>query len=343
MIEAEHYLYERYHGQRGGRSPLLTLYYGVKPAMPRRLQLSLRRAYARRQAAREFPAWPFEPVLVSRWEEELRELVRAAGGPVAVPSPWPSPNRFACVLTHDVEGPLGIANIERVLEVEAGHGLVSSWNFVAEWYDIPEGTFELIRSAGCEVGLHGIKHDGRLFGSRARFEAELPRIRRYARAWGVDGFRSPATGRNADWMHELPVLYDSSFPDTDPFEPQPGGCCSILPFSFGNVIELPITLVQDHTLFTILGERTPRLWVEKTDWIERHHGLVNLITHPDYLADPELLDIYDSFLDDLRRRERCWHALPRDVARWWRGRDSDPRATVVWASLGDDGELVLDF
>jgi peptidoglycan/xylan/chitin deacetylase (PgdA/CDA1 family) len=358
-FDAEHYLYERYHGTGGGRSPLLSLYYGIKPALPRPLQLALRRAYASRQAAREFPAWPLEPILVSRQEAELRAAVRASDDAV-VPmlNYWPNRKRSACVLTHDVEGPRGIANIERVLELENRYGFVSSWNFVAEWYDIPDGTFEMITDGGGEIGLHGIKHDGRLFQSRGHFEADLPKIREYAAAWEVDGFRSPATGRNAEWIHELPVRYDSSFPDSDPFEPQPGGCCSIFPFNFGPVVELPITLVQDHTLFAILRERSPRLWIYKSNWIELHHGLINLITHPDYLTNPRLLEVYAEFLAHLRTLQDCWHALPREVARWWRTRDwfvryggeqgpwtvgPDERgATVALVSLGPYGELVLE-
>jgi peptidoglycan/xylan/chitin deacetylase (PgdA/CDA1 family) len=357
--DAEHFLYERYQGEPRNRSRPLALYYALKPVMPRRLQLALRRAYAPRQAAREFPRWPIEPMLIDRREAELRDLVLASGMDAApIVNYWPSRKRFACVLTHDLEGRQGIENIERVLEVEQRHGFVSSWNFVAEWYDIPDGTFDLVRSCGCEVGLHGIKHDGRLFQSRAHFESDLPKIRAYARAWAVDGFRSPATGRNAEWMHELPVAYDSSFPDSDPFEPQPGGCCSIFPFWFGDVVELPITLLQDHTLFQILGERSIDHWVHKSEWIAAHHGLVNLITHPDYLKDAELLDLYESFLVHLRAQTGCWHALPREVAAWWRARAplrcevadggprivgaEEPRATVAWARLRDDGELVLE-
>jgi hypothetical protein len=358
-FDADEYLCERYHPGRRNRSPLLSLYYALKPAMPRRLQLALRRAYAPRQAAREFPAWPIEPLLVDRQEAELIALVLASGtDAVPIVNYWPWRKRFACVLTHDVEGSRGIENIEPVLEIERRHGFVSSWNFVAEWYDIPAGVFDLLRANGCEVGLHGIRHDGRLFRSRARFESDLPKLRAYARAWDVDGFRSPATGRNAEWMHELPVAYDSSFPDTDPFEPQPGGCCSIFPFWFGDVVELPITLPQDHTLFEILRERSIGHWVHKSEWIAAHRGLVTLITHPDYLADSELLDLYESFLVYLRSREGCWHALPREVAAWWRSRaplrcdasdggtriigGEEPRATVAWAQLSDGGKLTIE-
>ena len=55
------------------------------------------------------------------------------------------------------------------------------------------GTFEQVRTASCEVGLHGIKHDGKLFSGRASFEADLPLIHRYLEEWSAVGFRSPAT------------------------------------------------------------------------------------------------------------------------------------------------------
>ena len=119
----------------------------------------------------------------------------------------------------------------------------------------PPGCSTKLRASGCEVGLHGIKHDGKLFESRAQFESNLPKIHFYLEKWDVLGFRSPATRRDSRWMHELDCLYDSSFPDTDPFEPQAGGCCSIFPFMFGDVVELPITLLQDHTLLEILRRR----------------------------------------------------------------------------------------
>jgi peptidoglycan/xylan/chitin deacetylase (PgdA/CDA1 family) len=265
---------------------------------------------------------------------------------------WPLAHRFAFVLTHDVEGPAGIERVEPVLEVERKHGFVSSWNFVAEDYPIPPGTFERLRAAECEIGLHGITHDGKLFQSRARFAHDLPKIHAYLQEWDAAGFRSPATHRRAEWMRELGCLYDSSFPDTDPFEPQSGGCCSILPFMFGETVELPITLVQDHTLLEILRERTPRLWTQKSEWVIANGGLINLITHPDYLDTPERLRLYDDFLTFLAGTMGGWHALPREVARWWRMRarldcvqtpegpvivgEHDGRARIVWARLSGE-------
>jgi hypothetical protein len=173
--------------------------------------------------------------------------------------------------------------------------------------------------------------------------------------WDVAGFRSPATGRNAAWMHELPVGYDSSFPDSDPFEPQSGGCCSIMPFFFGDVVELPITLTQDHTVFEILRSPGIELWRRKTEWLTANHGLVNIIVHPDYVVEQRNLDRYEAFLAYLAEHDDGWHALPRDVARWWRDRDGLSiaaggevagstafGATVAYASERD-GRLVVEL
>ena len=348
-------LNERYIGPTT-RSRKLDLYYALKPLMPRKLQLALRRAYAPRQAQRAFPAWPFEPSLV---EHRRRRAARGAPGERAgAPADRQLLARaqaLRVLLTHDVEGPAGRRERHAGHRARARYGFTSCWNFVAEWYPIPDGLFDEVRASGCEIGLHGILHDGKLFSSRESFEANLPKIREYGERWGTVGFRSPATHRNADWMHELPAEYDSSFPDSDPFEPQPGGCCSIMPFFFGDVVELPLTMMQDHTMFEILREPGIDRWVEKADWITRHHGLVNLNVHPDYVVEQRYLDRYEAFLEYLaERRDAAWHALPRDAARWWRQREglsisasgeirgaSDEQATVAFVRE-HEGHLVIE-
>jgi peptidoglycan/xylan/chitin deacetylase (PgdA/CDA1 family) len=314
-------LEERYRPRSEGRSLPMRAYYNVKPLMPRSLQLALRRRYAKRQARVEFPRWPIEPILVERRQAALRaELDRS--GAAAVPSiaPWPDGHRFAAILTHDVEGPAGVAKVRRVMELERRHGFRSSWNFVGDWYPIEAGLFDHIRSLGFEIGLHGIKHDCKLFESRSTFEAELPEIHRRLAEWGAAGFRAPATHRNPLWQEELGAAYDTSFPDTDPFEPVGGGCCSILPFFFGEMVELPITLVQDHTLWEILRQDTIDLWTRKSDWIAANGGLINPIIHPDYLDTPARLRMYEEFLEYLAAQTGGWHALAAEVAAWWRQR-----------------------
>lgn len=330
-------LFERYVGRDGeARTPaVLRVYYDLRPYIPRRMQIALRRLYARRQARRPFPRWPIEPVLVDHQHAELRRRLPEHGERgVPLVNFWPGDHRFAFVLTHDVEGTAGVENIARVLEVEQRHGCVSSWNFCAEEYPIADGTFELVRRAGGEIGLHGIDHQCKLFSSRDRFQRELPRIHRYMREWDVVGFRSPAMHRNADWMSELGCLYDSSYPDTDPFEPQPGGCCSIFPFFNGDLVELPVTLAQDHTLFDILRRQDIEPWKVKAEWIADNHGLVNVIVHPDYMLTEERLGLYEQLIVYLRGLSGGWHALPRDVAGWWKHRE---RLSV---ETGPDGDAV---
>jgi peptidoglycan/xylan/chitin deacetylase (PgdA/CDA1 family) len=340
------------------RSRLLNPYYAVKPMLPRSVQLALRRMFARHQARRRFPAWPIETLRVDELKNRFRaELQDTGSDRIAFLNFWPERRRFALILTHDVEGPRGVENIPRVLEVERRYGLRSSWNFVAEDYAIDPGVFGQLRAAGCEIGLHGLHHDGLLFADRSRFLAQLPRIQEVMREWDVVGFRSPATHREAAWMNELGCLYDSSFPDTDPFEPQPDGCCSIWPFFFGELVELPITMAQDHTLFEVLRDRSIGRWVQKGDWLATNHGLVNVLVHPDYLIDDGRLELYDQLLAYLTQLVGAWHVLPRDVASWWRRRSrlrqadpahpadeptEGPRATVAYARREGE-EIVFDI
>ena len=100
-------------------------------------------------------------------------------------------------------------------------------------YEVPESVLMDLANRGCEVGIHGLYHDGRDLESARMLQERLPEMVRYAQQWGAGGFRSPATQRGWDLIAALPFDYDSSYPDTDPFEPQGGGCCSWLPFMNG--------------------------------------------------------------------------------------------------------------
>ena len=115
----------------------------------------------------------------------------------------------------------------------------------------------------------------------------------------------------------------------------------------GDLVELPYTLPQDHTLFTLLRHRTPSLWIEQAERIEQMHGLIQCVSHPDagYLGDGDKLALYREFLEAMRERRDVWHALPREVAEWWRGRDAgtDERiraGTVVLSGAGLDADFV---
>ena len=121
-------------------------------------------------------------------------------------------------------------------------------------------------------------------------------------------------------MPTLGFDYDSSYPDTDPFEPDGGGCCTWLPFFNGDTVELPITLTQDHTLFDLLGHRDATLWIEKARFLRQRGGMALVLTHSDYVGNPYLLDSYRRLLDEFADDSTAWKALPRDVSAWWRRR-----------------------
>jgi hypothetical protein len=244
-----------------------------------------------------------------------------AGDAVPYLSVWPKGRSWALVLTHDVEGRTGYDNLEGLLQVELDAGYRSSWNFVPEnGYEVEPELVDDLHSRGFEIGVHGLYHDGRDVSSPAMRRRRLPLIRAYASRWQADGFRSPATLRSARLMPLLGFDYDSSYTDTAPYEPQPGGCCTWLPYMIEDMVELPITLTQDHTLYELLGHLDETHWLEKAHFLRQQGGMALVLTHPDYIGNPHLLDSYRRLLSEFADDSTAWKALPRDVSAWWRRR-----------------------
>jgi peptidoglycan/xylan/chitin deacetylase (PgdA/CDA1 family) len=296
-------------------------YYAVRPAMPRSSQIWVRRRFSSVQARARFPRWPIETALHDLYDLLLARLALVADEPVPWIAPWPRPYRWAMVLSHDVEHQLGYDKLQLLADIELALGYTSSWNFVPERdYEVETDRLDRLRTEGFEIGLHGLRHDGRDLESRATLERRLPAMRAHAERWGAVGFRSPATHRDWDLMPLLGVDYDSSSPDTDPYEPKSGGCCTWWPFFNRDLVELPITLTQDHTVFVILERRDDALWREKADFLRDRGGMALVLTHPDYMTEPKLVDLYRSFLTRYADDPTVWKARPRDVASWWRKR-----------------------
>ena len=201
-----------------------------------------------------FPRWPLETSLHDFYTWLFELIAGLTGTPVPYLDVWPDQRSWAMVLTHDVETAAGQQQVETLRGLERARGLRSSWNFVGERYEVDAGLVRALQEEGCEVGVHGLRHDGRDLASRRLMERRLPAMRQYAGQWGAVGFRSPGTQRHWDLMPRLGFEYDSSYSDTDPYEPQPGGCCTYLPYFNRDMVELPITMPQDHTLFAILQQ-----------------------------------------------------------------------------------------
>lgn len=334
--------------RRGLSSAKLNAFYRVKRFIPRPLQIRGRRMLIRHEGLPDFPLWPFERSVsqLLRFYAYCLLLVRGESQ-AEFRWFWPTSYRAAMILTHDVETAEGQLLAVQVADLEEAHGFRSSFN-LGGWYKIDPGVIRELTGRGFEIGIHGLRHDRTLFSSRPAFDAQRPELASLAVRLGAEGFRSPSTYRVFDWIGELPISYDGSIPHSDPFEPQPGGCCSLWPFFIGDVVELPYTLPQDYTLFTLLGHRSPALWLEQADRIVREYGLIHTISHPDreYLGDPRNRDRYREFLAALSERDEIWKPLPRELAAWWRLRDTAEadeqgvsRAVIRIGDAADEVEL----
>jgi hypothetical protein len=317
----ERFIFEKYLEGEASGGWKLKAYYALRPFIPRPVQLMLRKNYKAKQEARTFPRWPIETTVTDMVRETILKTANATGREeVFRLSMWPNGKKFAFVITHDVEWDSGLAIAPKLAEIEKRHGFTSSWNLVPERYPIDWKIVDGLRAQGFEIGVHGLKHDGKDLQSHRTFQSRLVKIHEYARQWGAVGFRSPATLRNLEWMPELRFEYDSSYFDTDPYEPQPGGCCSIWPFFIGDLLEMPMTMPQDHTLFEILGHKDIDVWKKKADWIAEQGGMILINVHPDYMNTDERLGFFEEFLTFMKGKEGMWHAQPKDVARWWKDR-----------------------
>jgi peptidoglycan/xylan/chitin deacetylase (PgdA/CDA1 family) len=345
----ERFLYEDY--VEDNAACMRRAYYALKPIIPRAIQILLRQRYAASQETERFPSWPIETRILDLVAGSVRNALEGNDrAPLFGIAPWPDGNRFAFCITHDIEWDAGLRRAPALLEVEQRVGVVSSWNLVPERYPIDWSIVKELRNAGSEIGIHGLKHDGRLFQSKRIFRRRLEKIGKYAEEWGAVGFRSPSCLRNAEWMKAMNFEYDSSFPDTDPYEPQPGGCCSVWPYFLGTMVELPLTMPQDHTLYEILGHTDLGVWDQKAGWLERVGGLVLVNVHPDYMTTDQRLRQYEDFLLRMKQRANMWHALPKEIARWWRDRDAsaleirdgEPEVTGPVAGRAAVAPLTLD-
>jgi hypothetical protein len=131
-----------------------------------------------------------------------------------------------------------------------------------------------------------------------------------------------------------------SVPNVAHLDPQRGGCCTVFPFFNGKLLELPVTLTQDYTLFHILKEYSIDLWKKQISLIRQRHGLIQVIIHPDYIIEKRARDVYTEllgYLADMRTKGETWIALPSEAARWWRLR-SKLRLVSEGDSLRIEGE-----
>ena len=339
------------------------LYYGLGPLLSVSVRKHLQQIRLRDWKDLQFPRWPVDASVDRLMRGVLAQVLKSRGGR-SIPFIWFWPEGAAscAMVTHDVEDEAGRDSCGALMDLDDEFGIKSSFQVVPEGrYDGALRLVETIRARGFEVNVHDLNHDGGLFRDKQTFLKRAERINWYARRFQSRGFRAGVMYRRQDWYDALEFSFDMSVPNVAHLEPQRGGCCTVMPYFVGRILELPLTTTQDYSLFHILGDYSTDLWFEQMGRIAEENGLMTLISHPDYLTTDRARQVYRDLLTELSGRRAAgdlWIALPSEVDRWWRDRHqmqlvpagdswdiegpSSSRARVAYARL-EDGACVYAF
>jgi hypothetical protein len=356
---------ERYVTMRAGLVERITrmhairsLYYLLRPLLGLQVRKHLQKISLKGWNRIPFPQWPVDFTVETLLEDTMR-LVLESSGLERVPFIWfwPEGAPSCAIMTHDVEGQRGRDFCTRLMDLDDAYGVKSAFQIVPERrYDVNDAFLDEFRQRGFEINVHDLNHDGQLFRDRQQFMERAARINEYGKAFRSRGFRAGVMYRRQEWFDALDFAYDMSVPNVAHLEPQRGGCCTVMPYFIGDLLEMPLTTIQDYSLFHILGDYSISIWQTQINQILDRHGLISFITHPDYLDEERPRAVYEDLLVYLRylKNERAvWMALPSDVERWWRSRSEMTlvrsgdawriegpdcaRARVAYAMLADDG------
>jgi hypothetical protein len=259
-------------------------------------------------------------------------------------------------MTHDVETEIGRDFCPALMDIDDSFGIKASFQVVPEErYSVQAEFLDLIRERRHELAVHDLNHDGHLYQSKEQFVGRAAKINAYGKKYKANGFRAAVLYRKQVWYDELKFEFDMSVPNVAHLDPQRGGCCTVMPYFIGNILEIPVTTIQDYTLFNILGDFSTRIWKQQTEIISRNFGLMSFIIHPDYVIKTRECAIYKELLQhlvELREKKSIWVTTPGEVNRWWRQRaqmrlvstpkgyvienPGDGRARIAFARLDGD-------
>jgi hypothetical protein len=317
---------ERYvaNGASAGFQRLMEAYYTVRPVLPVALRKHLQRIYLRGWRSLSFPNWPVDRT-VDNLCATLLLLSLRFHRVERIPFIWfwPEGTSSCIMMTHDIETASGRDFCPTLMNIDDSYGIKSSFQIVPEGrYTVSAALLHEIRRRGFEINIQDLNHDGRLFSTREGFLARVDVINSYARQFEVSGFRSAVLYRRQDWYDALNFSYDMSVPNVAHLDPQHGGCCTVMPYFVGKILELPVTTTQDYSLFHILNDYSLSLWSQQVRLIMEKNGLISFIVHPDYIRDTRPRRAYEALLSLITelRSDNVWIATPGEVNTWWRQR-----------------------
>jgi hypothetical protein len=363
---AENLRRERYVGggaATGWKSLQRKIYYAVRPLLGVAVRKHLQRRALKDWNKISFPQWPVDRT-VDRMFEKVLALSLKAHSVEKIPFIWfwPDGHKSCAIMTHDVEQLAGVHLCQQLMDMNDSFRIKSSFQLIPEKrYSLPSGFIDHVRQRGFEVNVHDLNHDGHLFDEKLEFLRRAAKINSYVTQYQARGFRAGMLYRNLDWLDSLAVSYDMTVPNVAHLDPQRGGCCTLMPYFVGKVLEIPLTTIQDYSLLHILHDYTTEIWEKQIAFIIEHHGLASFNIHPDYINTKESRELYSGLLTHLaalRSKGEVFVALPSEVDRWWRDRSqmklvndggvwkvdgpNSDRARVAFARF-EGGEIRYDY
>lgn len=320
---------ERYKFPEGGDAALTTvsarMYYWMRPILPVIIRKYLQRVRLNGWSKLRFPQWPVDRSVDNLMRELMLVMLRAKGVE-RIPFIWfwPEGSSGCVLMTHDVETKAGRDFCTSLMDLDDQHGIKASFQVIPEErYEVSQSFVDGIWKRGFDVAVHDLNHDGLLFRSHSEFVSRASRINSYRESFRTAGFRSAVLYRKQPWYEHLQFEYDMSVPNVAHLDPQRGGCCTVMPFFIGNMVEIPVTTTQDYTLFHILNDYSLDLWEQQIDLILKNNGLVSFIVHPDYVIEARERKTYEkllAYLSSLKDKKNLWFPVPSEVNHWWRQR-----------------------
>ena len=343
---------ERYQNGEARESNLFRfckkLYYHLRPFTNQMVRRQVQKFHARNWKKHSFPQWPIDTTVENVFETVLLMSMKARGlERIPFVWFWPDGASSCLTMTHDVETTAGRDFCPALMDVDEAFGIKAAFGIVPEKrYEVPAELLASMRSRGFEVVVQDLNHDGRLFDEKQEFLRRARLINHYGREFGATGFRAAVLYRKPEWFGALDFAFDMSFPNVAPLDPQQGGCCTVMPFFIGNMLELPVTTVQDYTLFHVLSERSIELWKSQIDVVLKKNGLLSFIVHPDYVLQPDTLSVYKLLLRHLQglcEKTSIWRAVPSEINAWWRARRkmSVVKDGASWRIVGEGSERAV--
>lgn len=291
-------------------STTVTVFYAVKPLIPRRAQVVAPRIRARRILHRlggdPLPRMPAQPLGF----------------------PWPDGAKAAAIVTHDVELDPRQHDVRALTRVEEQFDITSCWNFVVRRYRVDTALIAALRAEGHEVGVHGVYHDGKKYDSETeRSTARMP-CPGASGDHGASGIRlgrrrlpqslSPLRPRDAQHGSVRVGLLDAGL---GPISAEAGRLQQLCAIH----AQRALCRAAGHApagLHTVRGAEVHRhrRGCKQIDFIHSIGGLINVIVHPDYMLTAARLELYRQLLAHLRDKDQLWLTSPSAVAHWTRER-----------------------